>query len=238
MINVIILAAGVGSRLRPLTDNMPKCMVPVNNVPLIGRLTNQLKEFGDLLRINIVVGYKAEVLENYFEGTNINLINNEEYSITNNMYSLYLAMSQLDISKGVIVINSDCIYEDGVVKACIQNEGSCIMIDSDFFNEEAMKVFIEDDYIRGISKKYPKMENTFTSIDMYKFNQHDAMQLFEQVKSIISTGEKNSWTEVAIHEAVESKKINVQALPINGMKWYEIDNLEDLNTASKLFIAD
>jgi choline kinase len=234
MINVIILAAGIGSRLRPLTDNLPKCMVPVNGVPLINRLVDQLNEF-DNLKVNIVIGYQAEALQKHFDGTDTNLIYNEEYTTTNNMYSLYLAMNEVDISDGVMIINADCIYEDGILDACINSENSCIMIDTDFFNEESMKVLVEDDFIRGIAKKYTKMENTFTSIDMYKFDRYDAVQLFEQVKSIVTSGEKNSWTEVAIHEAVSSKKIDIKALPINGWKWYEIDNLEDLSNASKLF---
>ena len=72
-IDVIILAAGVGSRLRPITSTVPKCMVPINNVPLIERLIKQFMFFKDKINIHIVLGYKSEIVINHFKDYKIKI---------------------------------------------------------------------------------------------------------------------------------------------------------------------
>ncbi|MDB5019441.1 MAG: Histidinol-phosphate/aromatic aminotransferase and cobyric acid decarboxylase, partial [Pedobacter sp.] len=97
--DIIILAAGVGSRLRPLTDHLPKCLITVNGEAILERLLKQINATTDLNKnIFIVTGYKAEVLTDFVDrlGIRVNYVPNIEFESTNNMYSLNLALRQTD----------------------------------------------------------------------------------------------------------------------------------------------
>lgn len=238
MTDIIILAAGIGSRLRPITSTVPKCMVPINNVPLIERLIKQLMFFKDKINIHIVLGYKSEIVINHFKDYKINFIINKDYEITNNMYSFYLASKNIDNISDIIVVNADCIYDDEIVLKIILNDKSCIAVDYNFFNDESMKVEINNGYVRGIAKSYENGSNVFTSIDMYKFLGEDAVKMISHVANIIDSGDKNSWTEVAIDAIVKDETVELEPLSIDNYKWYEIDNHVDLETASKLFFNE
>lgn len=238
MTNVIILAAGVGSRLRPITDLVPKCMISINNVPLIERLVNQLNSCKEEIKINVVLGYKSEVVVDYFKKSDINFIINEDYEITNNMYSFYLATKNISNLSNMVVINADCIYENEIIEKCLTSKTSCILADYNFFNEESMKIEVIDDVVRGIAKTYEKESNIFTSIDMYKFFENESKKMISHVDEVINSGEKNSWTEVAINDIVKNVSVRFKPLSIDKLRWYEIDNHTDFEIASKLFLND
>ncbi len=238
MIDVIILAAGVGSRLRPITNLVPKCMVPINHVPLIERLVKQLTSFSDEISINIVLGYKSEIVMDHFKNYEINFIINNDYEITNNMYSFYLAAKNIEDISDIIVINADCIYDDEIVEKMILTKNSCIAVDYNFFNDESMKVELNNGFIKGIAKSYKNENNIFTSIDMYKFLSKDSKKLISYVESVINSGDRNSWTEVAIDVLVKDETVRIAPLSIDNFKWYEIDNHVDLELASNLFFHE
>jgi choline kinase len=233
MIDVIILAAGIGSRLKPITDDIPKCMVPVNNVPLIHRIVSQLRKHSEVRSINIVLGYKSENVKECLKDLNINFILNPDFGSTNNMYSFYLAVKNIHNLDDVIIVNADCIYEDEIIEIAINSNNSCIMADEYYFNDESMKIEIENGFVKGISKSYSKTNSTFTSIDFYKLKNDSINLLFHIVNEIIESGDLNCWTEVGIDLLVKHKL--VKPLFIGKYKWFEIDNYDDLKLASKLF---
>ena len=120
----IILAAGMGKRLKELTRNNTKCMVEVNGVTLIDRMLHQI-ESKNLKRIVIVVGYEGEKLKNYISTlqikTPIIYINNPIYDKTNNIYSLALAKDYL-CEDDTLLFESDLIFEDSVIDALLYDE--------------------------------------------------------------------------------------------------------------------
>lgn len=120
----IILAAGMGKRLKELTKNNTKCMVKVNGVSLIERLLRQLEQC-NLSRIVIVVGYEAEKLTEFIATLNIKTpiiyINNPVYNSTNNIYSLHLAKEWL-CREDTLLFESDIIFEDEVLFGLINDE--------------------------------------------------------------------------------------------------------------------
>ena len=103
----IILAAGLGSRLRPLTDSIPKCMVEVNGVKIIDRQINNLIAN----KINDIYVYKSEILREYLKSHYpfVNVINNSDYENTNNMYSLFLAKDYV-IGSDFLLMNADVFF--------------------------------------------------------------------------------------------------------------------------------
>lgn len=119
----IILAAGMGRRLRELTEGNTKCMLEVNGVRLIDRFINKLSSL-DLTKIVIVVGYERENLMDYVRQTypalNVEFVENPVYDRTNNIYSLWLAKDYL-MSDDTLLLESDLIFEDGVIDCALES---------------------------------------------------------------------------------------------------------------------
>ena len=119
----IILAAGMGKRLKELTQNNTKCMVEVNGVTLIDRMLHQIDEL-HLSRIVIVIGYEGQKLIDYITMLDINTpivyVNNSIYDKTNNIYSLSLAKDWL-CKDDTLLFESDLIFEDSVLKVLVDD---------------------------------------------------------------------------------------------------------------------
>ena len=233
----IILAAGLGTRLRPKTDKMPKCMVEVNGVKIIQKQIDNLLENGinkeDIL---VVTGYEADKLKVFLEEkyNGVNVINNVDYDKTNNMYSMYLAK---DFVKGqpFIMMNADVFYEAEVIKKLLaDNRKNLIVCDDGRYIEESMKIIKNENRIMEISKKISEEDAYGVTIDVYKFSENASNTFVEIIKDYIEEQKDlNSWTEVAINELV--KKELFESLDMK-YKWVEIDNHEDLRQAEELFV--
>ena len=119
----IILAAGMGKRLKELTNDSTKCMVKVDGVTMAERTLRSLDSLG-LDRIVMVVGYKGEKLVEYAESLNLNtkleFVNNEVYDKTNNIYSLYLAKDYL-LKDDTLLLESDIVFDDSVLRKLVDN---------------------------------------------------------------------------------------------------------------------
>ena len=119
----IILAAGMGKRLKDLTNDNTKCMIKVNGVTLIERMLKQLDEL-NLNQIVIVVGYQAQKLIEYISNlsikTNIVYVTNDIYNRTNNIYSLYLAKEYLT-KDDTLLLESDLIFEDKALERLVND---------------------------------------------------------------------------------------------------------------------
>ena len=142
--DVVILAAGVGLRLRPLTNIMPKCCVPVSNKSLIRRLVEQLQEKSPNIHIYVASGYLGDILceEVSVFGNTVSVIKNVNFATTNNMESCRIVFEQIDFSKPVMIINGDCIYADEIIDKMVNAQGNFIGVDRSDYFEESMKPFL------------------------------------------------------------------------------------------------
>lgn len=234
MTSVIILAAGIGSRLLPLTAECPKCMVKVGGHSLIERLLSQVRSFSPESEILVVVGYKSSLLSDFIHQLNVDaeVIVNSDFLTTNNMESCRLA---LDVASpgDCVIVNADCMYDDVIVQCMLTQEESCIAVDSNHFSEESMKVKVADDAVVRISKQLSESTDVKTSIDMYYFTEPDKLALHRIMRDYSEEGDLNQWTEVAIDRLVGDATIVPKEF--SGSRWVEIDNLADLEFARELF---
>ena len=230
----IILAAGVGSRLRPITNEVPKCLVNVNGKSIIDYQIEAYINAG-ISEIVIITGHLHEKLVEYvknkYSDINIVFIHNADYETTNNMYSLYLAKNL--ISDEFIMSNADVVFSKDMVKLLIQNENeSLIAVDKDNYNEESMKIVVSD-RVLNISKQIEEKDAYGTSIDLYKFNKEATIEMFKEIDKVINKEYNlNSWTEVALNSILD--KIIFKPFDIGNRFWYEIDNHTDLEAAEAI----
>ena len=233
----VILAAGLGSRLRPITDEVPKCMVPVNGIRIIDKQIDNLLRAG-VDDIYVVSGYKAEVLDAHLKEKypTVKIIANSRYSETNNMYSLFLARGHV-IGQEFLLMNSDVYFDSNIIVGMLEgNNVSKIACDRSKYLEESMKVTLDNGRVNHISKKIPAADHFAVSIDVYRISEDDSKTLLAEVEdTIVNRKDENSWTEVALDRVFD--KTSFIPYIISG-RWFEIDNHEDLAKAEELFRGD
>jgi choline kinase len=231
----VILAAGVGSRLRPLTDNTPKCLVEVKGVSILER---QIEAFikSKIEEIIIICGYLAENVSRFLQEKgyrNIRLIENTEYLNTNNMYSLYLAKGF--IPEDFILANADVIFHPDIIEKMLSSPlDNVIVAEKGSYNEESMKIIVKDGKVTTISKLVKRIDAYGNSIDVYQFSKKAKNLLFQAIGNYIEVeNNKNCWTEVAIDKILA--KVDFFPLDIsNTYYWIEIDDHKDLENANTI----
>lgn len=233
----VILAAGIGSRLTPITYEKPKCMVRVGGKPILDHQIHAYAVAG-IKDVIIIAGYKIEMIKKYCEKikeVNIKIIENKDYKTTNNMYSLYLAKEEI-AGSDFLLSNGDVICDKEIIKKAIDNEGkSLAFYDSGNFNEEELKLKIKDNLAYSIEAKGPKKDDVNGStIGIFTLNVNASRYLFNDAKKVIKEKQlKNEWFEFSLNNVFkETKFIPVD---IKGLSWVEIDDYEDLLLADKLF---
>lgn len=230
----LILAAGIGSRLAPLTDDLPKSLVPVNGMPILFKQIENLHQNG-IIDISIVTGYRADLLKNAVKEkySDVQFIDNVDYLDTNNMYSAYLARD-LFSDTPFLMMNADVFYDASVIHSLLQYPAeSAIVTDIGNYLDESMKVIEKDGRLVKISKAITKEEALGASIDVYKFSANAGSLFFNACKTYIEEKkELKLWSEVALDDIL--KKSIFKACPLNG-RWMEIDNHDDLKVAEAMF---
>jgi len=235
MMKALILAAGYGSRLAPITDEIPKSLVAVNGTPILFKQIENLYENG-ITDITVVSGYKADVLEEkvHSKWPEINIVQSENYATTNNMYSAYLGIKNIGIGD-MLMMNADVFFDSSVIRSLLDFEAkNAIVTDIGTYNEESMKVIENDGRLVAISKTITKEDALGSSIDVYKFDKAGAEAFYSMcIEYIEKKMDLKKWSEVALNDALSIVKF--EACPLVG-RWFEIDNHDDLAAAQKLFI--
>ncbi|MCD7790695.1 MAG: phosphocholine cytidylyltransferase family protein [Bacteroides thetaiotaomicron] len=231
----LILAAGLGSRLAPITDNCPKSLVPVNGKPILFKQIENLHENG-ITEITIISGYKAVLLERQVHEIwpEINIICSVDYATTNNMYSAYLGRSAVE-GKSFLMMNADVFYDASIIKALLSCDApNAIATDIGRYLEESMKVVEKSGRLVKISKAIAPENSLGSSIDVYKFSAEGGKVFFNKCREYIEEKkELKLWSEVALNDILPI--IEFKACPLVG-RWIEIDNHDDLEEAEKLFL--
>ncbi|WP_026765382.1 sugar phosphate nucleotidyltransferase [Selenomonas ruminantium] len=234
----LILAAGLGTRLAPITDKLPKSLVPVNGKPILVKQIENLLE-NNVTDITIVSGYKSDILKKKIHDIwpEIKIVESVDYANTNNMYSAYLGIKKMfpdNIYDSFLMMNADVFYDASVIAALLNDSSSnAIVVDMGRYLDESMKVVENDGRITSISKQISENEALGTSIDVYKLSSEGGKKLFNHcVDYIENKKELKLWSEVALNDTLED--VEFHACPLQG-RWLEIDNHDDLAAAEELF---
>jgi choline kinase len=238
MKDIIILAAGIGSRLRPLTDLLPKCLVTVNGEAILERILKQIHAVTDVEKnIFIVTGYKSEVLVGFVDrlGIPVTYVPNTDFETTNNMYSLNLALKQADLEADLVIVNADCFYDQQIVSDMLYAKGNFIAVDKGVFSAESMKVKTDaDGRIIAMAKALTESPGTYVSMDIYCLTKEFKQALLQTTEEVINGGDLNSWTEVAL-DLLSRGDHCLYPMDFTGKNWMEIDDHADLKKAEEIF---
>jgi choline kinase len=239
-IKAIILAAGVGSRIRPLTDQCPKSMLLINGKTILERMISHIQACG-INEIVFVLGYLQEKIKNYvnarFPDLITHYITNEKYEVTNTGYSLMLTKNFVQDST-FIKFDADVVFDINILKNLIASEyDNCLCIDKNInLDAEEIKVIIRDENrVVKASKTVNPEDAIGESIGIEKISSEAAQALFSELELMMKDEQCHQEYYEAAYERLIEKDVPFHALDISGLKWTEIDTKEDFITAKEIF---
>jgi len=240
----IILAAGMGKRLGGYTHDNTKCMLKVNGVRLVDRALESLHNVG-VSSVVMVVGYKSQNVIDYlghnFKGMPITYVENKIYDRTNNIYSLFLAKDYL-LKDDTILLESDLIFDPSILAKLVDDSAENIAVVDKYESwMDGTVVTIDDAFrISGFIDKagfrYDMADRYFKTVNIYKFSKDFSSRYYVPFLSAYTTSMgDNEYYEQVLRVILHLHHAPLKALPLSGEKWYEIDDIQDLDIASGMF---
>lgn len=240
----VILAAGMGKRLGKLTSENTKCMLQVHGRTLLERALDIILDT-NINRVILVIGFKGDKLKaligDNYKGLPVEYIENDVYYKTNNIYSLFLAREKL-LEDDTLLLESDLIFEAKIIHDLLNNklpnlavvakyeswmDGSCVILDD------------EDNLLQLIPKKdfkFKKINRYYKTVNIYKFSRTFSEKTYIPFLEAYSSAlGNNEYYEQVLRIILHLDKHNLKAHLLRGEKWYEIDDIQDLNNANTLF---
>ena len=240
----LILAAGMGRRLGDKTRNNTKCMVEVNGVRLIDRMLGQLKSL-DIDRVVIVAGYCRESLMSHvgdsYNGIPIHWVINPIYDKTNNIYSLALAKDEL-VKDDTLLIESDLIFEDDLLQMAFNSSYPNVALVAKYetWMDGTMVCVDEQNNITNFVPKqaftYANVDSYYKTVNIYKFSREFSEGVYVPfLEAYSAVMGNNEYYEQVLRVITLLDGANLKALPVGKKRWYEIDDIQDLDIAEALF---
>lgn len=238
----IILSAGQGRRLLPLTENTPKCLLAVADKPVIAWQIDALINAG-IDSITIVGGFQigkveALIAQRYAAYPEIRVCFNPFYEVADNLASCWIVRDRME--GNFVLINGDTLFETALVAHVLQSEYAPITLSVDYketFDEDDMKVELNSDkWVRHVSKLLMPEQSHAESIGFIYFQQEGATLFRNAVAQALRDPSKlKSWYLSIIDQLAEQHQVNSRS--VQGFKWGEIDFIEDLQRAKQLFAS-
>ncbi len=236
----LLLAAGKGSRLYPLTRDTPKCLTIVHKVSMLERLVINLNKQG-FKRLVVVTGFQEKCIRDFLGtragGMKIEYIFSPRYETTNNIYSLWMARKI--INEPFLLVESDLVFDvsllddmcfpDRIAVARMQPwmNGSTVTIDQ---SQDVKK------FQKGIAGPFDEIR--YKTVNIYSFSRSSWHSITERLNQYISAGRVNDYYETVFADMVADGSLSLKTVSFDSKRWYEIDTVKDLAEAEKLFSAD
>ena len=241
----IILAAGMGKRLKELTSEATKCMVKVNGVAMIDRMMGHLDKLG-LSRIVVVVGYEGQKLMDYIDALGVSTpvvyVDNNIYNKTNNIYSLYLAKDYL-VQEDTILLESDLVFEEAVLHRLINHPyPSLVLVDKfESWMDGTVVTLDEQDNIKSFVAKrefdFNRIDEYYKTVNIYKLSKEFSELYYVPFLEIYCKAlGTNEYYEQVLKVITFLEDPHIKAVKLEGEKWYEIDDVQDLDIAETIFL--
>lgn len=241
----IILAAGYGNRMRPLTDTTHKTLLRIGDRTLIGRIVDGLRAHG-VTDIVVVTGYLADELEgaltDAYPDVAFTFVRNLRYRETNNICSLAMAFEAMDVDDDILLIESDLVYEPAVIRRAIESRyPNVALVDRYRSGMDGTVVTVADHVITSIIPPHlqgPSFEfsDKFKTLNIYKFSREFCATVFRQLLSYYTkTIDDNCYYELILGILIYIGRAQIHAEILDGEAWAELDDPNDVRVAEFTF---
>jgi choline kinase len=233
----LLLAAGTGSRLLPLTKKSPKCLTLVNETSILERLIKSLNQ-NHFKRLVVVTGHQEDCIRNFLEtragNLTIEYVFSPLYKTTNNIYSLWMAKNI--INEPFLLIESDLVFDPSLLTEMLYPDRVAIARMKPWLNGSTVTINASN----TINAFHSGAANgsggiRYKTVNMYSLSVSSWYLVIEKLNQFILAGRVNDYYEKVFKQLVIEKSLSLEAVFFDHKPWYEIDTLEDLASAERLF---
>lgn len=234
MMTYIILAAGKGNNLQPLTLKYAKTSYKLDDeTTVLQRMVRSIRYADKNAEIVVVVGYKAEEIKRELDGENVVFVMNPFYEVTNSISSVWFARDYLE-RENVAIVHGDAVFSDEIVKGylTVPTDHPYVLVDSSYIRPGAYNAVTQDDQVLVMSKKLEHFTAKYCC--MTKLDPVSSRLLKEEIDSMINGNMYDQFFEDSLVQMIMFHDFQLFCEDIAGKKWAEVDTVDDLLTAQEL----
>jgi choline kinase len=222
-VRAIIMAAGVGSRLRGISGGKPKCLIPAGEQTLLGRMIGQLQDFG-IHDISVITGYKSSLIKAELP-PGVRQIHNPFYSVTNSIASLWLARELL--TEGTLLMNADLCFEPAVLDiALAQTHRVAMLSDHRRIQSADFRFRTRGDRIVEASKHISNQETDCEYVGIVRIDPSFIGIFRKRLEEMIKRGCFSDWWEAVLYSFLGGD-VHIKCADVKGAFWTEVDHAGD-----------
>ena len=229
----LLLAAGTGSRLAPLTDRTAKCRILVDEISILERLVDTLR-LHNFKRLVIVVGHQADSIRDFLGiqagGMKITYITSAIYKTTNNIYSLWLARQEIE--EPFLLIESDLVFNSEMLKGMLQPDRIAVSKLQPWMNGTTVTIN-RHRKIKAFHKNIQKTDaRQYKTVNIYSLSMQTWESVRKRLDHCISNNRVNGYYETVFADMVTEGCLSFTPVLFDADRWYEIDTIADLRAAT------
>ena len=230
----IILAAGKGNNLRPLTLKYAKTSFKLDErTTVLQRMVRSIRRYDKNAEIVVVVGYKADEVRLELDGENVIFVLNPFYEVTNSISSVWFARDFLE-RENVTIVHGDVVYSEDIVKEYLTKptDFPYVLVDSSLTNSGAYNVVIKSNQVLVMSKKLEVFNAKYSC--MTKLDPVSSRLLKEEIDEMISNNMYDQYFEDSLVQMILFKDLQLFCKDIAGKAWSEVDSVNDFLSAQEI----
>jgi choline kinase len=233
----LLLAAGTGSRLQPLTDDLPKCLTEINGTTILERLLRGLRAW-EFERLVVVVGHLDGCVRDFLDGSasglTIQYVHSADYRTTNNICSLWAARRA--IQEPFLLLECDLVFDDVLLGKMLKPDRIAVSRSLPWMNGTTVSLGNSRLVTRfHMGRDQLPDDRTYKTVNMYSFSRPSWQRVTQRLEQHVSAGRVSGYYETVFAEMVADGDLSFEAVLFDNQRWYEIDTLEDLRQAERLF---
>ena len=242
MTNAIILSAGQGKRLLPLTEARPKCMLRVAGKTILEWQVQALLS-AQIDKLFIITGFNSEMVEEHIQDrfgadeNRINIVYNPFYSISDNLASCWMARHAMD--GDFILLNGDTLFEPSLLDTVLRSTPAPVTLTVDYkdrYDNDDMRVELQDTMVKNVGKTLPDEHTMAESIGLLYFRGEGPALFRTQLDRQMKQGDGLRLWFLSVVDTLAKQSL-VKACSINGHRWCEIDFKRDLDNAEQIMLS-
>jgi choline kinase len=233
----LLLAAGTGTRLRPVTADAPKCLTTVAGHSILGRVVDNLRAAG-FGRLVVVIGYQGDRIREFLQhnagGLQIDFVYNSEYRTTNNIYSLWLARQQ--IRESFLLVESDLVFDASMLGGMLHPDKIAISNILPWMNGTTVGLDATGRRVTGFHVRHSACSaRRYKTVNLYTLSLKTWNLVEQRLSHYVSAKRLGEYYETVFADMVADGSLAFDAVFFDADRWYEIDTLADLDEAEELF---
>lgn len=234
MMTYVILAAGKGSNLQPLTLKYAKTSYKLDEeTTVLQRMVRSIRHADKNAEIVVVVGYKAEEIKKELDGENVVFVMNPFYEVTNSISSVWFARDYLE-RENVTIVHGDAVFSNEIVKTylTVPTDHPYVLVDSSYVRLGAYNAVTQGNQVLVMSKKLEHFTAKYCC--MTKLDPVSSRLLKEEIDSMINSNMYDQYFEDSLVQMIMFHDFQLFCEDIAGKKWAEVDTVDDLLTAQEI----